>query len=674
MASQTLSPAQAKALLDILTHHEAYEEIRDLRYPGVLEHSGPPFKTVNDENRLPLLYALFTKFMVPLPGLRDVSPAFYQDKCQLIVEEFAKADLSESYEVGYIGIRKTLATAMAAMIEGPARGFYGGFSKRGSGKKNDDYDTSNPKDLSDGFHDFLQGFIYGKLGDEVIAQIAKSDKLEEQTRMVQAAHEYILIILASFLHYIFVITPEGQTMLTMLKQVTMLIPWLAVRQTLKIGNVATMVNAMMKIILTKMSINSVTTFLRITNPSDDGWNLLQTIIWTVVNWDSKQLMQRALDIEKSTDAPNKAQLKLIETYVEEKTAEEHSRCRSKSQKDNKPIVKIIMEEYDGGELSDAQNALGLDYLSIKVSLRDRKKIVAILCSRQPDLTTQAVREAVAAYDPIIRALHNAADLSASMGDLQAFLDDLVFFAPSGKNTPAATVSDFVRMLRKHQSSFHRLAHQICKNGPEMIGWYKGYIDDSAQFFRVNESEAQDGGAGKLNNQLNDLITNLPEDQRTQVLAECDAYATYLSDLAAASEADMKFAPATVEPSPKRFMGFMGSRTPTSKPATPGTSRSPSPQRSDPGPGIFLRRWQAYVNETPITPARPHGPVRYGSEHEVIASGRVANIEQVRAAQVKFVVPGGEVKAAPSCARTVEYLAKGFRELLRDIEKGSASVE
>jgi hypothetical protein len=91
-----------------------------------------------------------------------------------------------------------------------------------------------------------------------------------------ASVKLMLISLASFMHYILVITPEGQTMLSMVKRANDLVPYTAVRQTLKIGNVASMINGMMKIFLTKMSINTVTTFLGITNATDDGMNLLQT--------------------------------------------------------------------------------------------------------------------------------------------------------------------------------------------------------------------------------------------------------------------------------------------------------------------------------------------------------------------------------------------------------------
>lgn len=660
MKSESLSPKQAYALFDILSHHEVYQELRELRLPGTLAHSGPPFKTTGEVNQTPLLHSLFSQFVLPLPGLRDVSTDFYQAKCQEIIEEFANADLSESYEACYIGIRKTLATATAALLEAPGRGYYGGFPKKDITKKDRGYDTAMPADVVAGFNDFLQRLVYDDLIDKMFAKAAETDKLEEHDLLVQAAHEYILVILASFLHYILIISPEGQTMLTMMKRANSIVPYTAIRQTLKIGNAATMINGMIKIVLTKMTINSVTTFLGITNASDAGWNLLQTIISTVVNWDTGELKRRSVEIEKSSSGPSKAQCEVLKTYID-MDREEHEKCRTMSEARAEPIVVTVMDEHGGDELSEAQIPLALDYLSIHVSLRDRKKITGILCSRQPDLLTQAIREGVAAYDPVIRALHNAVDLSGTVGDLEDFIDDLLKFAPSNKNVVSPSVGDFVRLLRKHQRGSHRFIHQVCKNGPELSNWYKEYVKAAAAKFRVNGGDedtigGDSGGAGKLTSKLNNMVSKLPEKQRAQVLAECDAHAVYLADLSMSSQSGIE---AALDLSAKEAKS-----APSSKPNT----RASSPKGYGPGPGMFLRRWQAYINETSITPAQAHGPVRHGGEPSVVNAGRVPGSASTKSAAIQ-AAKDSDVKEAPSCARTTELLAGKFREILREFGNG-----
>lgn len=651
MASKNLSPDQAYALLDILSHHEAYQELRDLRIPGAVAHSGPPFRTTGDKNELPLLHAMLSKLILPLPGLRDVSTDFYQAKCQEILEDFATADLSESYEAGYIGVRKTLATAAAAIIEAPARGLYGGYSKGSLSRENGIYDVENRGDVEAAFNDFLQGIVYGDLIDEMFSRAAETENLKEHDPMVQGAHEFMLVVLASFLHYIFIITPEGQTILTMIKRANTLVPYSAIRQTLKVGNAATMINGVMKIFLTKMTINSVTTFLGITNASDAGWNLLQTIISTVVNWDTNELKRRSAEIVKSSSGPSKAQRDLLKAYVS-MGREEHDKCRMMSEAKEEPIVVTIMDEYDGDALQEEQIPSSLEYLCIQVSIADRKKITNILCSRQPDLLTQAVQEGVAAYDPVIRALHNAVDLSGTVGDLQLFLDDLLKFAPSSKSTFAPSVEDMAHLLRKHQGACHRFIHQVCKNGPELSKWYKDYAKSVAAKFRINSDENSDGsgGAGILTSELESTVSKLSEKQRNEVISECDAHAAYLRTFSLTRESD------TASNNP--------SKDATKAQASLPSTREGSPQESKVASVKFLTRWQSYIDDTTISAVQLHGPVRHGGDADVVSAGRgTTKAAQVAAAENR------KAETAPNCSRTVELLAVRFREILRNSGRG-----
>jgi hypothetical protein len=188
-----LTSDQAHALLDILSHHEAYAELQELRYPEALANSGPPFKITGKENKTPLLHGLFASIIVTLPGLKDVSSDFWQEKCQGLVDDLAKAQLSEAYEKGSIGIRKTLATATAALIEAPARGYYGGLPRIAPSRTDGKYDLSKHQDVADGWNDFAQELIYGDGIDKMFAKAKETDKLEGHPEVVQAAHEYILI-------------------------------------------------------------------------------------------------------------------------------------------------------------------------------------------------------------------------------------------------------------------------------------------------------------------------------------------------------------------------------------------------------------------------------------------------------------------------------------------------
>lgn len=194
MEKASLSANQAYALLDILSHHTVYQEIRDFRQPGILEQYGPPFKCTSDSpSATPSLQALVSKFLLTLPGLRDVSREFWQEKAHAIIGNFQKAELSESYDRGSMGIRKTLTTAISALIEYPVRGIFAGLQKPSDKSKQLTYDTSDPTDLSRAFRDFLHQLVYGTVLDELIEKAEETDNLADHSSIVQATHEYVLL-------------------------------------------------------------------------------------------------------------------------------------------------------------------------------------------------------------------------------------------------------------------------------------------------------------------------------------------------------------------------------------------------------------------------------------------------------------------------------------------------
>ena len=194
MTPAKLQPDQNSALLDILSHAEVYSEIRNFRNQGTLGKYGPPFNHLNGEpSTSPALQALLSKFVLTLPGLRDVSKEFWQDRIYVIIEDFEKAELSESFDKGNLGIRKTLATAASALIEYLVRGVFGGLGKPVGDDCYREYDLANSEDLSKGFRDFVHHAVYGYVIDDLIAKAAETDKLSEHLPIVQAAHEFILV-------------------------------------------------------------------------------------------------------------------------------------------------------------------------------------------------------------------------------------------------------------------------------------------------------------------------------------------------------------------------------------------------------------------------------------------------------------------------------------------------
>ena len=85
--------------------------------------------------------------------------------------------------------------------------------------------------------------------------------------------------LASFMHYALILSPKGQYLLKLVDMANKMVPYMVIRQTLRIGNVASMINAMMKVVLAKMSMTSMTNWIGITASADEGMNLLQQLVF-----------------------------------------------------------------------------------------------------------------------------------------------------------------------------------------------------------------------------------------------------------------------------------------------------------------------------------------------------------------------------------------------------------
>jgi len=194
MTDTALTPAQSAALFDVLTHFETYREIEDFKQPGAIQQYGPPFQDDKARSNSPVLQTLISKFILPLPGLRDVSADFWKVRVADMIDELSQADLSESFDKGILGIRKTLATAISALIEYPARGCLGGLpevkDKKPEPRK---YDVTSPEDVLQAWQDCLQALVYGDLIDELFKKAAETDDLSKHDTLVQGMHEFVVV-------------------------------------------------------------------------------------------------------------------------------------------------------------------------------------------------------------------------------------------------------------------------------------------------------------------------------------------------------------------------------------------------------------------------------------------------------------------------------------------------
>jgi hypothetical protein len=202
-APDILSPSQLHALFDILTHHETYAEVESFKDPSTISEYGYPFAQHKPGSRsapsyatdsaAPLLAGLLRSIVLSFPGVRDLPPEFWHIRFQGVLEKLAEAELSESYDKGTLGTRKTLATAGSVIHEAVSRAILGGVERVTNGDLHGEYATSKAEDLVRAWEDVVQQLVYGHLVEELFACAAEKQSLEEHSPGVQAAADYIII-------------------------------------------------------------------------------------------------------------------------------------------------------------------------------------------------------------------------------------------------------------------------------------------------------------------------------------------------------------------------------------------------------------------------------------------------------------------------------------------------
>lgn len=289
MASEppsTLTSAQLHALLDVLSHKETYREVESFKYPYAIKEYGYPFDleqskhktpTYKPESSSPLLQLLLTRLILTVPGVGDLPPDFWPSKFQGLMTGLTDVDLSESYDKGALGTRKTLAALASVIHEAVTRGILGGVAKRQGNidLQKATYDTTQASELERAWNECVHELVHGNLADELFDHFIKTEDLESHSPAVAAAADYAILHLAAVLHHILVLSSEGQYLVKLIQNVQNLVPYTMVRQTLRIGNAATMLNGMIRIFLAKMSVGAVTNWFGLTKDADDGMNLMQ---------------------------------------------------------------------------------------------------------------------------------------------------------------------------------------------------------------------------------------------------------------------------------------------------------------------------------------------------------------------------------------------------------------
>lgn len=677
-----LTAPQLRALFDILTHHETYAEVESFKNPEAIDNYGFPFtpnsgSSINqdkakdgnktDTSKSPLLQLLLTRLVLPMPGIKDLEPGFWNAKFRGIMKSFAEADLSESYDKGALGTRKTLATAASAFHESITRGMLGGVPRKTDAGPGFQSDHSTASGLEKAWDHVVYEIVYGKLLDEMFELAAKSPDLESHSPAVSDAVDYVLIHAATILHKIFVLSPEGQYMLKLIESTHKLLPYSMVCQTLRVGNAATMISGLVRIFLAKVSIGGLTNWIGLTQNAADGQNLMLRIIGMVLGWDAGDFKKTVDGIRNKKELNKSGFIPAIDAHLNA-TPQEHAAVRQKSIQENESIVSAILKSQTQkctAEPTEQQHSLLLEYYSAQLSAQDRDKITQVMCRQSPDYVTTLIRDAVAAFDPIIRILHDHVDLRKYVTNSQRFIDELLEVnkpkRDKSKMLIPPSIEDYVFLLRRHRKWWFEYLHDFAKGCPEVrdnfFAWLKNSVLES---FRQNSSKAnmdgpsqssdQMAGAGSMSQPLRSAFSGLDKETQQKVAQALDAYDAYTQTLD--------------EQSNKRLQGIVE-----------GLQKQKENPKADPklgsmkGPGVYHARWQWLLDETLITPSNPSGPSRHGKDvKDVKARGKTGALASKDAWDASSLpqVKSDATPEPPNVDIVVAALGSHFKNIVAEI--------
>ncbi|KAL9627501.1 MAG: hypothetical protein Q9204_006519, partial [Flavoplaca sp. TL-2023a] len=145
-------------------------------------------------------------------------------------------------------------------------------------------------------------------------------------------------------------------------------------------------------------------------------------------------------------------------------------------------------------------------------------------------------------------------------------------------------------------SSHVFIHQALKNGKELSQWYHEYALHAIDQYKQTQTDHLIDGtaAGDLTACLNELVLKLSSDQQREVRNQLDQHAAFLDGLAQQSKARMD---GTIRASL--------------------TSDNSEYSDVEGSPGMFLLKWQHFIDQTPITPGPNNGPPRTGKSESVV---------------------------------------------------------
>ncbi|MBW0480071.1 hypothetical protein O181_019786 [Austropuccinia psidii MF-1] len=358
------------------------------------------------------------------------------------------------------------------------------------------------------------------------------DKLSALDPMYEQAQTWILVWLASLLHFIFISWPEGNMICELLIKIHRMIPYELIKQSLKLINPSLAIRATMHLILGQ-PFGALSLFQRI----------LDSIIRHEIQVFDKQieaLLQS--DVLETVQQPTLNMLEIFQVlrdYVY-LPSDQKRQIRMELDKSNEDIIIWVLKhskQFDESQISAIQSSATNFYLGEGVAStnafynlivllrlvslkRDREQLLEmVLEPKNPIIRT--IRQVLDLYYPTIYQVALASDLSKKFGQTEAFLEDLVRLLVKRKEEEV-TIPKLMKLLDQHKQSYWSFVNDLAKYG-DLCHPLKDWIKDCFELVRFGLHTPAKPEPDRPKIDLQAILSNV---SKPEILKEARALSSY----------------------------------------------------------------------------------------------------------------------------------------------------
>ncbi|WWD05460.1 hypothetical protein V865_003537 [Kwoniella europaea PYCC6329] len=379
----------------------------------------------------------------------------------------------------------------------------------------------------------------------VFEVVRRVERVEDLPKAEASVLEWGRISLAATIFQLFVASDTASDTLAQLKRLHGLMPYFVLKGILKISNPMAMIRGVLDLFLARPF---------------GGQSLIQRMFSSSLSEDVRLLQEDIDAVQEKIDDPVVCQK--IEQYANAPFEIQEIYRKDAAQERIDLLVTILRSpdmpslsrpqfqrvaratrayhEYKSAqaELDDSDDDLGPDNedawlyedLSVLLKLWTRKRekegLLALIFE---GVTAELLKDIITIFYAPLATVYKAASIADSLGDMQAFINDMVRTVEQveelSQEDPQRTVQTFIDLVQRHEQSFYTFVHNVHSKGQGLFDSLMSWIELFLTYARTGLPQPLDL----------EIILPASEEERRTVMKEVDSIAEYHYKLKIAHE-------------------------------------------------------------------------------------------------------------------------------------------